>query len=177
MLIAASKDISNSTGVTIEGYHFSEPQNGKDICDRLICPLKSAIKTYCNEGNDVVSARDMYTALREKPVKGVAACTGVIDESNNDLDIKKLEGFSKYHNFQYGRNHLKVWKAYGIGRGKTVFYKFVFNKHLSDSILLQVVDNQNVFTCRGNRLLDPKKDPPVTNSKKHVRSHSSLWKN
>jgi hypothetical protein len=47
-LIAAVKDIGLRVGVTVADYHFSEPQCGKDICDRILCPLKSSIRTYCN---------------------------------------------------------------------------------------------------------------------------------
>ena len=30
-------------------YDFSEPQSGKDVCDRIISPMKGAIRRYCNE--------------------------------------------------------------------------------------------------------------------------------
>ena len=36
-LITALKDISKEIGVTIQGYYYSEPQAGKDICDRILC--------------------------------------------------------------------------------------------------------------------------------------------
>ena len=63
MLILACNDISKSSGVQIVGYDFSEPQSGKDICDRIICPMKSTINTFCNEGHDILSASDMYPAF------------------------------------------------------------------------------------------------------------------
>ena len=50
-------------------YDFSEPQFGKDLCDRIISPLKGAIKRFCNEGNDILCASDMYKALQARPVK------------------------------------------------------------------------------------------------------------
>ena len=42
------------------------------MCDRL-CPLKASIRRYCNEGNDVVSAKNMHTVLKERPVRGMTA--------------------------------------------------------------------------------------------------------
>ena len=44
LLITALKDISKHAGVTVQRYDFSEPQQGKDICDRIICPLKFALR-------------------------------------------------------------------------------------------------------------------------------------
>ena len=55
----------------------SEPQSGKDVCDRILCPQKASIKRYCNEGHDIITAEDMHTALKERPVGGTTAsvCT------------------------------------------------------------------------------------------------------
>ncbi|PFX31232.1 Gamma-aminobutyric acid receptor subunit beta-2 [Stylophora pistillata] len=49
--------------------YFSEPQYGRDVCDRILCPMKSTIRGYCNEGHHVVSAKDMRAALSERPVR------------------------------------------------------------------------------------------------------------
>ena len=69
-LIAAVRDIGDIVGVEVAGYHFSEPQNGKDVCDRILCPVKLAIRRYCNEGHDILTAQDMRKALVER-VKGL----------------------------------------------------------------------------------------------------------
>ena len=34
------------------------------------------------------------------------------------LGINKIEHFSSFHNFEYGDTGLRVWKCYGIGKGK-----------------------------------------------------------
>lgn len=80
MLILACNDLSQSSGVQIVRYDFSEPQNGKDICDRIICPMKSSISSFCNERHDIVSVVDMHTALKERPVKGVKKLNCMIEE-------------------------------------------------------------------------------------------------
>ena len=54
LLIASLKDIGNRVGVKIVSYDYSEPQNGKDICDRILCPMKLTIRRYCNEGHDIL---------------------------------------------------------------------------------------------------------------------------
>ena len=49
LLIASLADIGKRVGISVQSYNFSEPQQGKDICDRIISPLKSSIRKYCNE--------------------------------------------------------------------------------------------------------------------------------
>ena len=54
LLIASLADIG--VGISVQSYNFSEPQQGKDICDQVISPLKSSIRKYCNEGHDILTA-------------------------------------------------------------------------------------------------------------------------
>ena len=37
LLLAAIHDVSKRSKIKISTYHFSEPQYGKDICDRILC--------------------------------------------------------------------------------------------------------------------------------------------
>ena len=45
-LMASYQSISQRTGVAVESYDFSEPQHEKDICDRIICPMKQSVRRY-----------------------------------------------------------------------------------------------------------------------------------
>ena len=47
-------DAGKRFGLTATQHDFSEPQYGQDVCDRILCPMKSAIRRYCCEGNDVL---------------------------------------------------------------------------------------------------------------------------
>ena len=87
-LIAALPSIGERTGILVKRFDHSEPQYGKDICDRILCPMKVSIRTFCNEGQDIVTANDMHTALKERLVKA-AVCS--VDESNKNAEVKKLE--------------------------------------------------------------------------------------
>lgn len=99
-LIASVRDIGERLGITVASYHFSEPQSVKDICDRILCPLKSSIRTCCSEGHDILTASDMKHALLHHPVRGTSASVTVVDESKKNLLINKLEHFSYFHNFR-----------------------------------------------------------------------------
>ena len=51
-LIASLSDVGDRLGVQVKGYDYSEPAYGKDVCDRILCPSKSSIRCYCDEGHD-----------------------------------------------------------------------------------------------------------------------------
>ena len=68
-------------------YDFSEP--GKDICDRILCPMKAAFKRYCNKGHDILADRDMQTARKKIPVRGTTA--GVVLNERQEYNCKVKE--------------------------------------------------------------------------------------
>jgi len=63
LVLLSLPNIGDRTGVKIPRYDFSEPQEGKDICDRRIAALKSHMRRFINEGNDVKTAIDMKAAI------------------------------------------------------------------------------------------------------------------
>ena len=64
--ILAVKSITEQTGVTISGIDFSDPQGGKDACDRKATSLKGQICIHCNEGHDVEDTPQMKSALESE---------------------------------------------------------------------------------------------------------------
>lgn len=123
MLVSSLYDLGIRLGIKIVSYDHSEPQSGKDVCDRILCPLKASIKRYCNEGHDIVTAQDMHTALKERPVNGTTAAVCTIDEQNKTLEINTINNYSKLHNFKFTANGLRVWRAFSIGPGKLLSLK------------------------------------------------------
>ena len=51
------------TGIKPLRYDFSDPQAGKDICDRKTAAMKAHIRRWVNEKHDVITAEDMKQAL------------------------------------------------------------------------------------------------------------------
>jgi len=85
------------------------------ICDRILSQMKSSIRRYCNEGHGVISARDMRVALSESPVQSTTASVCAINETQKTLEVHKIEGFSKYHNFKFEVEGIKAWRVDGVG--------------------------------------------------------------
>lgn len=155
-LIAAVRDIGDIVGVEVAGYHFSEPQNGKDVCDRILCPMKLAIRRYCNEGHDILTAQDMRKALVENRVKGTTSSVNTINETNKSLKIKDIPNISTYHNFNYEKNGVRVWKAYGIGPGKLIKYQDIYVTHQSCTEIC-TLDGEH-FQFQANDMREVKKN-------------------
>ena len=147
-LLAAVTDVGKRVGLTVVQYDFSEPQYGKDVCDRILCPMKSAIRRYCSEGNDVLSAKDMCTALSERPVRGTTACACAVNETQKTLEVNKVNGFSRYHNFKFELNGIRVWRAYGVGKGKVIPYKDIIVKPQGPTDLVVDLDFFSVKKTR-----------------------------
>lgn len=122
LLIASIHDVSKRVGIAVETYYFSEPQHGKDICDRIICPMKLSVRKYCDEGHDIQSVKDMRGALLERPVKGVTVAVGEVIEGHKTTDVTKIPHFSMYHNFEFLQEGIRVQKAYSVGPGEIVNY-------------------------------------------------------
>ena len=78
-------DTRRRVGIEVARYYFSEPQYGRAICNRILCTMKSSIRRYCNEGHDVVSAKDLRVALSERPVQGTTASVCAMNETQKTL--------------------------------------------------------------------------------------------
>ena len=110
-LVAAARGISKRIGLEVYRYDFSEPQYGKDVCDRILCPMKTCIRRFCNEGHDILLAGDMRRALSGKPMKGTSACVCEVDEAKITLEVNKIDGFSKLHNLQFEEKGIRVRRS------------------------------------------------------------------
>ena len=122
-------------------HDFSDPQSGKDVCDRILCPLKGAIRRFCNEGHDVLTASDMHTVLKERPVQGCTAAVCLVNETKKYLDIKKLQQLSAMHDFSYQQDRLRVWKAFEIGPDNLIPWNTIYINHQGATDLTTEQDN------------------------------------
>ena len=120
-LMLAIPGISRRVGITIRRYDFSDPQSGKDICDRRIATMKSHMRRYLNEGNDINSASDMKRALDSYGgVKGCRVAVVSVDTSRQDITQHKWTGIQSLNNFEFQRLGVRVWRAFDIGKGKLI---------------------------------------------------------
>ena len=125
LLILSLPFIGKRTGITPLRYDFSDPQSGKDICDRKTAPMKAHIRRWVNEKHDVITGEDMKVALESHGgVRGCRVAVVKVDSIREAAYVsRKIPGISLLNNFAYEDNAIRVWRAYDIGPGKRLTYK------------------------------------------------------
>jgi len=122
-LLLSLGEVGKRTGVRPVRYDFSDPQAGKDICDRKTASMKAHIKRWVNEKHDVMTAEDMKEALESHGgIKGCRATVVEVDTTRERNKQNKMPGISVLNNFQYEESGIRVWKAYNIGPGRLIPY-------------------------------------------------------
>ena len=87
--------------------------------------------------------------LSERPVKGTSACVCAVDETKKSLEVNKIDGFSKLHNIQFEQKGIRVWRSYGIGRGKEIpFDQLVSQGQESTGLVI----TSNFFALKDTRV-------------------------
>ena len=59
-----------------------------------------------------------------------------------------MDGFSRYHNFKFELNGIRVWRAYGVGKGKVIPYQDIVVKPQGPTDLVVDVDFFSVKETR-----------------------------
>ena len=88
---------------------------------------------------------DMRVALSERPVQGTAASVCAVNETQKTLEVHKIEGFSKYHNFKFEVEGIRAWRAYGVGLGRFIPYREVITEHQGPTDLIV---HENFFSLK-----------------------------
>ena len=70
-------------------------------------------------------------------VKGCKAAVAAIDPLNETGGSNKLKGISKFNNFEFTKDEIRVWCAYNIGPGKLVSYEGMTTQPKTRMRLLQ----------------------------------------
>lgn len=123
-LLLCLHEVAKNAGVNLIRYDFSEPQAGKDICDRKTAPMKAHIRRFVNENNDVTTAEEMKKALESHGgLRGCRVAVVEIDPSKDLHEANKIPDISLLYNFKFEDSGIRVWKAYNIGEGKLLKYK------------------------------------------------------
>ncbi|CAB3988102.1 SURP and G-patch domain-containing 1, partial [Paramuricea clavata] len=102
---------------------FSDPQGGKGPCDRKAATVKNHLRSYLNSGNDISNAAQMKTAIES--VGGVRSVRAVLCGPLTIPDagpFGRWEGVSFINDIEFKDEHMKVWRAYGVGVGKEITY-------------------------------------------------------
>ena len=107
-LILSLKSIGERAGISVRKYDFSDPQSGKDVCDRKIAPMKDHIQRW--------EAMESYGGVR-----GCRIAVAEIDVAKAGKPVE-WKGISALYNFEFLTSGIRAWKAYGVGEGQKFPY-------------------------------------------------------
>ena len=99
---------------------FSDRQGGKGAADRLAARCKAHVRAFINEGHDVCTANELKNALLSHGgLDGVRVVSlDAIDETPDESQT--ISGITKLNNFEFSPDSITCWRAYCIGRGRTI---------------------------------------------------------
>ena len=120
MLLSTINSTSRRSGIEVIRYDFSDPQSGKDLCDRKIAPCKQRLRHYVAENHNLESAKDIKKGLESPPgIAGTSIAECKIDQSamSTGAANNKIPGITKYNNFSLTSKSMRVWQAYNVGEG------------------------------------------------------------
>ena len=88
------------------------PKLGK-TCDRPAATLKSHIRRYINEGNDIKTASDMKVAIDSHGgVKGCYSAVCKVDERSQNMTKRSLSGIQSLNNFVFTESgEIIAWRG------------------------------------------------------------------
>ena len=132
IMFSACRLMGAATGIHVERVDFSDPQGGKGPCDRRAASIKAHVRRYIN---DVLTAHDLKEAmLSHGGMNGVRVAL-VPAAANKSKEVSgRWEGISSVNNFLYQDGCVTVWKAYNIGRGKTIPWSQLQGNTLATSL-------------------------------------------
>ena len=92
--------------------------------------MKGAVRTYCNEGHNILTAADMHKVLKVRQVKGSSTAICEIDSDREEEETKRINNFSFFRNSAYEKDGLRLSKAFGVGDGKLITWsELILEKH------------------------------------------------
>ena len=117
--IISAKLAGDAVGVAVVRNDFSDPQGGKGVCNCKAANIKGDVGRCVNEGNDVVKALQLNTAIESGQGTTRVKASYVAAKPSNTFNIK-WDGISLLNNFQYEETGVRVWRAFNVGSGKVV---------------------------------------------------------
>ena len=149
-LFAIARDLN----VKIKRYDFSDSQSGKGPADRMAAVAKRNVKQQLNSGENCATPSEFARCLAGG--RGIASTTIIhIDLIGGDNFRKAtIPDISYMHSFKYEDQHLRMWKYYKIGDGKTIPKRRFDGKDNKMEIKVLSVFNRNEQAADNTNLQD-----------------------
>ena len=117
--VISAKLAGDTAGVVVIRNDFSDPQGGKGVCDRQAATIKGDVGRYVNEGNNVVTAKWLKTAIESGQGTTGLKASYVAVKTSSTSSIK-WDGISLLNNFEYEEGGIRAWRAFNVGPGRLI---------------------------------------------------------
>ena len=107
--------ICKQNGITLWQLDYNELQKGEDQCNREPAVTRNMIRCFVDEGNDTLTAEDIYKALVNSKMKNTIVSAVSFQKNECEVDGDKIVNISNYHSIEFIREGMKLWQYYGIG--------------------------------------------------------------
>ena len=107
--------ICKQNGITLWQLDYNELQKGEDQCNREPAVTRNMIRCFVDEGNDTLTAEDIYKALVNSKMKNTIVSVVSFQKNECEVDGDKIVNISNYHSIEFIREGMKLWQYYGIG--------------------------------------------------------------
>ena len=123
-ILEATFKLCKAKGLKLLRYDFNEPCKGKDQCDRESAGAKTKMNSFVNSGKDIKEAEHFFQALHHgNGIQNSKASIIEINSEESTLVGNKTPGITAYHSVQFFEDHMKLFRYWNIGPGKTVKYE------------------------------------------------------
>ena len=163
--------IFKQNGIILRQLDHNEPQKGKDQFDRESAVARKMMRCFVDEGNDILTAEDIYKALVNSKMKNTKVSVVSFQKNECEVDGDKIVNIFNHHSIQSTREGMKLWRYYGIGSGNFQ----LFSKNWSFQSGLKVVTH---FTkCAGIILSLQLLKPKILNSQSKESTNNAMIAN
>lgn len=121
--------VCNKYNVKLSRVDYNKAWDGKDEYDRKFSLLKTAMRYFRDEGNDILCANDMMDAIINRCTNQQIKCC-VIQIDNKKTTTKNFTKIQKNFNIysiEIVTGSLRVWNYFNIGDGKLIPLKNCYN--------------------------------------------------
>ena len=95
--------IYKQNGITLRQLDYNKPQKGKDQCDRESAVARNMMRCFVDEGNDILTAEDIYKALVNSKIKNTKVSVVSFQKNECEVNGDKIVNISNYHSTEFTR--------------------------------------------------------------------------
>uniref|UniRef100_A0A914QMW9 C2H2-type domain-containing protein n=1 Tax=Panagrolaimus davidi TaxID=227884 RepID=A0A914QMW9_9BILA len=144
-MIFSLKTLQQQTNVNILEWIYSEPQAGKDTCDRKASEIKNFLRAFVDKRNNVETAQQFFDAMTYIPMAYTTVSLSSIKRPTTVDKIFNVQGISKYYDFIVEDLGIRVFHFNGIGDGKLLLYSKYGEVKRESLPLLDIKSSDNIL--------------------------------